>query len=204
MLKPELVAFDVAAVDDLEQLRPELALEQDGRARLPPPPQRAQRRFRRVERDRVGPQLDPHRGRVGRQRDLQRQRAVEPGQELARFVGIENCILDRDEGVALSGEYSPKPTVGSDAYEWLTGLLFAVAKVVGHFALDVRPLADQILLGLENGAPDQRICAAFHLYALLEVNLGKRDIEPGDKNASKICLHLVMARLAGEMAEDFE
>ena len=34
VLEPQRVAFDIAAVDDLEQLRPELALEQDGRARF--------------------------------------------------------------------------------------------------------------------------------------------------------------------------
>ena len=151
-----------------------------------------------------GPQFDPHRCRIGRQRNLKGQRAVEPGEEVHGLVGIESRFLDRDESIALSGEHSPKPTIRSDADEGLAGLIFAVAKVVGHLALDVRPISDQVLLGLENGPTDQSVCAALDLDASFEANVGEWDIELRDQELSKIGLDLVMARLACQVAKDFQ
>ena len=82
------------------------------------------------------------------------------------------------------------------------GFLFPVAKVVGHFALDVRPLADQVLLGLEHSASDQCVCAAFHLDALLKADVREWNIELRDQKLSEIRLDLVMAGLAMQVSED--
>ncbi len=60
------------------------------------------------------------------------------------------------------------------------------------------------LLGLENRAPDQRIGAAFDLDTLLETNVGERNVELCDQELPEVRLDLVMAGLAGQMAQDFE
>ena len=95
VLEPQRVALDVAAVDDLEELRPELALEQ-----IAGPASAGPSRAARVglsEGDRVGAEFDAHRLGVGRQRDLEGERAVEPRQKLARLFGsrIVSLMLTR-------------------------------------------------------------------------------------------------------------
>ena len=85
VLEPERVALDVAAVDDLEKLRPELALEQRPvRSTLQAAPRAREAPSRRAERDGIPAEFDSDGLRVGRQRNFQRQRAVQPGEKLAR------------------------------------------------------------------------------------------------------------------------
>jgi hypothetical protein len=55
----------------------------------------------------------------------------------------------------------------------------AIGEVVGHLALNVIPLTSKVPLGFEYCAADQSVGAALHLDALLEANIGQRNVELG-------------------------
>ncbi len=163
-------------------------------------PQRAQRHVGFAEGDRVRAKLDAHGPGVGRQRDFQRQRAVEPGEKFGRLFRIEDRFLDRDQRALVERHHHPFAPVRGDADEGLAGLRLAIGEIVGHLALDVLHLAREVALGLEHRAADQRVDAALDLDALLEADFGEGYVEFVDQQLAEIGLDLIMTGLAGEVA----
>ena len=177
VLKPKRVVLDVSPIDDLEELRPQLPLEEMGGDVLQPVPQRAKSDLGLAEGDRVGAELNAHCLRVRWQRNFERERAVEPRKELAGFVGIKDRLLDHDELSAVQSEHAPQASVGRDADEWLAGLGLAVRQIVRHLALDIGPFAQEVALGFEDRPADQGVGAALDLDALLETDVSQRNVE---------------------------
>ena len=204
MLKPKRVALDVPPIDELEELSPELPFEQMRGNGLQPLPEGAELRLRPAEGDRLRPEFDTDRLGVGRQRNLECERAVEPGEKVARFVGVEGCFFEDNELAPIEANDAPEAPVRGDANERLAGLGLAVGEIVGHLSLDIGPFTQEIALGLEDRAADQGVGAALDLDALLEMNVRKRDVEFGDQEVAEIRLDLVMARFAGKVAQEFE
>jgi len=170
VLKPQRVAIGLASVDELEELRPKLALQRDSAIRLEPVPRRRERHAGTAERDRILPEFDADGQRVGWQRRLERHDAVEPGQERPRLLGIEHRVLELDEGAADEFERGPSTSVRRDADESFALLAFAIGEVVRHAPHDIGPLLGEVALGFEDRSADQRVDAAAHLRdAPLEV-----------------------------------
>lgn len=192
-------------MDELEHVRPELALQCLRGIGGKPGPERRQPSTDEVKGDAVAAQLGPDRQRIGRQRRLERERAIEPGEKGLGLVGIERGALDHDQCALAQLEHRPFQAVGRDADEMLAFLTFPVGQIVGHAALNIAPLAIEVALGFQHGATDQRIQPPAHLrHAPFEVERVERGAELGDQQLPEIGLHLVMARPRGEVAKQVE
>ena len=205
MLKEQRIAFDLAAIDQLQQLRPQLPFQCDCRIVLHPLPKRPQAVVGAPKRNRLLTKLKPNSDRIGRQRTLERDGAVEPGEKGLCLVRIEGGFLELDELIAAAFEYHPFEAVRRDADETLAFFALAIGKIVRHAPDNVVPFLIQVALCLEYGAPDQGIETAPHFgNASLEIERAEFDPELFDQELAEVGLHLVMARTASEMPQQFK
>jgi hypothetical protein len=86
VLKPQRVALDLASINEFQQLRPELPLEGDRRVATKQAPEAGERRTGAADGDRILPEFDTNRQRIGRQRYLQCHDAVEPREKVFGFL----------------------------------------------------------------------------------------------------------------------
>jgi hypothetical protein len=170
VLEPERVALDVLAVDELEELRPKLALQRRRGLVLELRPERLQGRRGAPIGDRILAQLQPDRERVWRQLLLERHRAIEPGKEELGLLGIELRLLQLGERAARQLEDGPAQPVAGDADEAGALLALAIGQVVRHPPGDILPFLDEIALRLEDGAADEGVETSPYLrHAPLEI-----------------------------------
>ncbi len=170
VLEPQRVALDLASINEFQQLRPELPLQRDRRIAAEPAPEVRKRRAGATKGDRILPEFDTNRQRIGRQRHLQCHDAVEPREKQFRLFWIEDYLLDLDKLSCFKLAGDPVPPIRGDSNEFLAFLFLATGEIVRHPALNVRPLLNEIALGFENGPPDQRVEAAVHFrHAAFEI-----------------------------------
>ena len=202
VLKEQRVAFDLPAIDQLQELRPQLPLQCDRRIAFTRLPNRPKTVVGAPKRHRVVTELQPNGDRVGSKRVLERHGAVEPRQKNVRLVGIERRVLQLDELIAAALEHDPLETVGSDADEAFALLALAVGEIIRHAPDHVVPFLVEIPLGLEYGPADQSIEPTPHLgNAALEIERPELDAEFLHQQLAEIRLHLVVTRTGGKMMQ---
>jgi hypothetical protein len=119
VLKEQRIAFHLAAVDQFQELRPQLSLQRDRWNVLHSLPNRTQAVIRESKRDGVVTEFHPNRDWVGRKRTFECNGSVEPREKDVRFLGIEDGILQFNQLIAAPLEHDPLETIRGNADEAL-------------------------------------------------------------------------------------
>ena len=200
VLEEQRVAFDLAAIDQLQELRPQLPFQCDGRIIFQLVPKRPKTVIGAPKRYGLLTKLKPHGDWIRDKRALERNGAVEPRQKTVRFVGIERRVLELYELIAAALEHHPLESVRRDADEALAFFALAVGEIVRHAPDHVVPFQIEVPLGFKNGAPNQGIESAPHFgNPELEIERTQLNTEFLDQELTKVRLHLIVARSRGEM-----
>ena len=137
----------------------------------------------------------------GGSEDFERNRTVEPGEELVWAIGIQRRALNGDELPRLQLEHCPSLPIGRDPNKMLFLLALAVGEIVGHSPFNVLPFPVEIALCLKNRAPNQSVEPSAHLrHAPLEFKRAEFDLEILDEQLPEVGLDLVVPRSARQVA----
>ena len=204
VLKEQRIGCDLAAVDQLEELCPQLSFQRDSRIFLQFIPKRPKTVIGAPERRRILPKLETNSESIGKQRSLERDGSVQPREKNFHLLGIERRVFQLYELIAAALEYDPLQSVGSDADEALAFFALAISEIVRHAPDNIVPFQIEVPLCLENSAPDQGIKTALHLgNPPLEIECAEFNTKFLDQNLPKVGFHLVMSRAGGEMPQQF-
>jgi hypothetical protein len=164
VLQPQIVVFDFPAIDEGEELRPQLTLERRGRMGRDLRPRPREDRFGPQESDALVPELGGDVEGVGVDFRPAGDGAIQPRQQFVAAMGVGLVMAQQERLTAAQLVGFPLRSVSDDADEALAGGPLALGQIATQLLDRVPPLPGEVGFELDDRSPQQGVDPAARLH----------------------------------------